>query len=482
VLLAGAFCTAAWSQTTPNWGALGSEQAPAPTPAASALQGVKPGTTAAPVSALGSKARLAASAPGTRATTAASATVNATNAPLALPPVNTLGAKAATSAATTPTQSLAELLKRPDTDVITSADGKKTTVGAIRKQVAQRQAVQDALRAGKLPPGWKATKSATVYSPQRAQLLSASVTLRNLSRTEAAAALKAAPQKAATTSPSVLSPLANKAAREPATTAMARPKTELKPGIFLVNGKHKGVQFTPGGTYTIDGLGFGTTLGQVDLVSKQFPTGSQALQVSTQWSDGQVQAILPETIRGVPDMPVTLRVTTRDGTLFSLDAQFYAAREELTLSMVDASLPAQRLFKLDLGRPANWPSPYVWTNTIGRGLRGDNINCPSPGRDTLTPTLSAGWNLASVTIVGNTPAQPDPKSDEHGDDGSTTVTGSYGVADWKILQGSEQIVLQWAVFRSHTSPTGLISGGADDCTSNYSIQATLIGPAGLKPF
>ena len=165
VLLAGAFCTAAWSQTTPNWGALGTAQAPAPAPAASALQGVKPGTAAAPVSALGSKARLAASAATTRAATADNATINATNAPLALPPVNTLGAKAATSATTPAAQSLAELLKRPDTDVITSASGKKTTVGAIRKQVAQRQAVQDALHAGKLPPGWKARKSATNQMP-----------------------------------------------------------------------------------------------------------------------------------------------------------------------------------------------------------------------------------------------------------------------------------------------------------------------------
>ena len=434
--LAGAVCVgAAWGQTSPNWGSLGntSPSAQRTEPAASSPGGtgaaVKPvGVPAPPPGAFGSKAAPATSAFGTKAVTAANAPISPAAAPTA-------------------------------------------------SEVAQRKAILDALRAGKLPSGWKATKSAPVVSKQRAQMLNESLALRSAARTEAASTLATARKAAA--APVAVPSLTSKAAREPVATAMVKPVAELKPGIFLVNGKHSGVQFTPGGAYVIDGLGFGAALGQVDLVSKQFPGGTLALQVS-QWSDSRVQALIPEPIRGLPDQPVTLRVTTRGGTLFPLDAQFVATREEIILHSADGSLPMTSAFTLELSNRADWQNIQTATG-IYRNSVGPSLNCPNTGNDMLTPTLPAGWTLSGVTVIGDLPTYSDPKHDMFGQGGDTVVTSNYALVDWQTALTYSRLTIHWGVFRSHTSDTHW-APDADYCLSSYKLDASVVGPAGLKPF
>jgi hypothetical protein len=421
--------------------------------------------------------------------------------PLATPPASTSAAPSKSAAVSPPSKaavspSLEALLKRPDADVIAAPDGKHTTVGEIRKIVARRRAIVDALHAGKLPPGWKYTSSAPKVSPARAELLKSSTALRDASRAEAQAALaqgarspvrKTVATAAGAAEQQVLpSSLRTRTAREPNKGAHYIPLNEqIKPGIFLINRKSSGVQVTPGGQYVINGLGFGATLGQVDLVGKALPGGHLALQV-TQWNDGQILALLPEPLRGLTDQNVTLRVVTQGGTLYTHDVQYYATREEISVDSLQGTLPLDRAFKARLSDLDKWGSGSISYNLVSRSTEGQNINCPNPGNDVLTITPPSGWALAEASVTSWFPTQSDPKHDMNGSDGDTVVSSNWDIVNWlpinNFSSSSVQLTIHWGVFRSHTASGVTIFHVNDFCASTYSVQAKFIGPAGLKPY
>jgi hypothetical protein len=454
-----------WSQgTTPNWGAKNPS-----TQAAQSAQAAQPTTTP-----WGSKG----------ADTTSPSTTSAT-------PNKGANGSSPSKAAVSP--SLEALLKRPDADVITAPDGRHTTVGEIRKVVARRRAIIDALRIGKLPPGWKSTSSPPKASPSRAELLKASTTLRDASHAEAQAAIAHGASSSTVRRPTATaaeqaftsSSLRTRAGREPGGAQNLALTEQIKPGIFLINRKSSGVQITPGGQYAINGLGFGAAMGQVDLAGKHLPGGHVALQV-TQWNDGQIIAFLPEPLRGLADQPLTLRVVTPGGTLYTHDVQFYATREEISVDSLQGTLPLDRAFKAQLSNLDKWASGSIAANVVSRSTEGQDIGCPNPGNDVLTITPPSGWALTEASVTSAEPTQSDPKHDIFGADGDTVVTSNWDITGWQSIDtftsSSAQLTVHWGVFRSHTA-SGVTTFHLNDyCSSVYSVQARFIGPAGLKPY
>lgn len=262
------------------------------------------------------------------------------------------------------------------------------------------------------------------------------------------------------------------------------------PGIAIVNGHSNGVKITPGGLYTIIGSGFGGTVGAVDLVGPHLPGGRLGLQV-TQWGDRQLQAQLPEPISGIVDQPVTLRVTTRTGTLYTKDVQFYATRQPITLSGTDLDL--NQAFDLNLGAPNDWPRTLTIEGGVTRTKSGDNINCPSIGKDTLRTKFPQGWALVEVAITSWLPTQNNPNQDFFGAGGDVVVSGSYNITQIPAGLTNELFEVNWGVLRSHsTNGFNLLPrtfqgndfqwSGNDGCVSQYEVEVTLVGPAGTRPF
>jgi hypothetical protein len=461
---------------------------------------------------------------------------------------------------------LAEILHRPDSDVITLTDGGTKTVKEIRTEVEKRQAVITALKSGDVPAGRKRVRVAVFRSPQHDELLNASKSLRDTARREAGSA-SPMPTVTATTTPTA-TPTGSAPPRDPPTSwattransgasgqdpaaawattgsasdprsqrqqigalAAANAATQLHsgvgsatmaqagaaivpssikpaqsqlsqqpsqayvaqntpPGIALVNGHSKGVQFTPGGLYTIIGSGFGGTVGAVDLIGPHLPGGRLGLPV-THWGDRQLQAQLPEPVNGIADQPVTLRVTTRGGTLLTMDVQFYATRQPVTLTSADLDL--SQAFDVTLGNPNDWSDTQTLWGTVMRTKSGNNIDCPSTGKDSLRTKFPPGWALVEVAMSSWLPSQGDPNKDFFGQAGDTVVSGSYNITQVPAGLTNQTFDVQWGVLRSHSTKgvsliphfTGNDFGwtGNDGCVSSYQVEVTLVGPAGVRPF
>lgn len=455
---------------------------------------------------------------------------------------------------------LAEILKRPDAEVITSADGRSVTVREIKALVNKRRAVREALKSGEAPAARKLVRVATSRSARHDELLASSKALRDTARGEAAAvwaspgatssvpatqpkpttawgapaatagvnwgqqdpaAAWATPKKAsamntgrrqvsALTPPVVIAeqlsaisgntsvPQTGSAflrSSNPAPTVVSKQPSRdfvaqnLKPGIAVVNGHSKDVQFTPGGLYTVIGSGFGEAVGEADLIGQNLPGGRLGLQI-TQWNDRQMQVQLPEPMSGIADQPVTLRVTTRGGALFTMNVKFYATREPLTLS--GNNLDVTQAFELSLGNANDWDQAYPNAGAITRTKSGHNIGCPNVGQDLLRTKLPQGWAMIEVAINSWLPTQGNSNKDFFGEDGDTVVSGSYSITQIPAGITNQTYEVRWGVLRSHSTygfnllPTFHGDGfgwyGTDGCVSEYSIEATLVGPAGLQPW
>jgi hypothetical protein len=159
--------------------------------------------------------------------------------------------------------------------------------------------------------------------------------------------------------------------------------------------------------------------------------------------------------------------------------QFYATRQPITLSGYDLDLG--QAFEMSLGAPNDWDQTLTGHGEITRAKGGNNIGCPNVGKDTLRAKLPPGWALVEVAISSWLPAQGNSDKDLYGGSGDTVVTGGYTL----IPRSSQTFDVQWGVLRTHsTSFHGNDFGwnGNDGCLSDYNIDLTVVGPAGLRPF
>lgn len=339
---------------------------------------------------------------------------------------------------------LEQALAKPDATVLKGKDGKDLTVAQLRRAHQNRQKTLAAL---KVPKSFLvAGSTGKTRAPG------------GLSRAGAGAQLLAADVAAAQSLHS-----ARLGPGGPNRAKFQRPQ----PGIYEVNGKMKNFVLSPGKPLSIGGFGLGTSMGQANAIG-QFPSGAVSLRI-VDWHDDQVDALFPPDVRGVPDQPITVQVVTPAGKIFKLDGgKFYATREDVTLTH---GIP--RVVRLAAGgRSASMSDD----GTVYRTDYGESINCFPPSADTLT-AVDPGKGFV-VTGLGATWGRTDSgDGDYNGDAGSRTFFPGYGFGEWS----GDSIRVNWGVWRSHTSPYGMLSGW-DSCVSSYQIAVSLSGPAGVSPF
>jgi hypothetical protein len=197
------------------------------------------------------------------------------------------------------------------------------------------------------------------------------------------------------------------------------------------------------------------------------------------WHDREIYALVPAGIREVIDQPAVLQVTTRAGKAYSLNTgRFYAAREEIT---VNAGLGRV----LQFSSSPNWNATMTDNGRVDRGGNGEG--CPEqPGTDRLyfTP-LANGYVVSGIGWWTGREDTGDGDGDGHG--GSRSFSPGYSFGDWgtgTITVGRDRVQvptlpLNWGVWCRFID-SGQFSSTVS--SSNYQVEVSLIGPAGLSPF
>lgn len=351
---------------------------------------------------------------------------------------------AATERISVSSLTLEQALAKPDGTVLVGRDGKDVSVAQLRKLSLHRQQAlgrSKTPRAFLVPASVGKTKSPTGLSrvAEGGHEVAAAVAAANALRTSRLASV--GPNRA----------------------KIVRPQ----PGIWEVNGRPKNFVLSPGKPVTLTGLGFGGTMGQANAIG-QFPGGALSLRV-VDWHDDQVDAMVAPDVTGVPDQPVVVQIVTGAGKVFKLDGgRFYASRQEITLT---TGIP--RMVRLAAGGP---PTTMSDNGDVFRMSSGDSINCFAAGADTLT-TVDPGRGFVVTGLSATWGRTDSGDGDYMGDAGSRTFSPGYGFGDWS----GDSIRVSWGVWRSHSSPYGMLSG-YDECTSEYQIAVTVSGPAGVRPF
>jgi hypothetical protein len=265
---------------------------------------------------------------------------------------------------------------------------------------------------------------------------------------------------------------------------IARNAWQPTAGIHLVNGKARSFSVTPGGYLTIAGYGLGVNAGEARLLGsgtrKEFP-----LQVVA-WSDGEVYALFPAGLRGVPDQQMMLQVVTREGTTYVHDgASFYAAREEITLTS-----NLDRVYRI-LPDPS-WPAPLIDapTGNLMRVEQQESLKCATPGMDHIVfLPLPNGFEVTAASMEHQ--RTDAGEGDIDGNAGNHLFFPGYSFGSWRInpvpvsrsRSGAQSgLDVNWGVWRSHRSPNYPLTTALDICMSGYRITVTAVGPAGVPVF
>jgi hypothetical protein len=205
------------------------------------------------------------------------------------------------------------------------------------------------------------------------------------------------------------------------------------------------------------------------------------------WHDREIYAFVPAGIRGVADQSAPLQVTTRAGRAYPLDAgRFVAAREEITVNS-------------GLGRVIWFVPGPTWSATLADDGRVDRTyggdGCGSPGSDRLyfKPQQNgfvvsgiAWWTGREDTGDGDGNGNPGHRSFEPGYSFGDWGTGSMAVGRDRSAQ-VPTLTLNWGAWCSRSentnnSPFSHATFSSFSSTSNYQVEVSLIGPAGLSPF
>jgi hypothetical protein len=330
----------------------------------------------------------------------------------------------------------------------------------------------------------------TKYAPNRAEVLQSQINVRDAENAIAQSARKvaapAADAQSAATPPTSVTALSSRVVAVPA-SAMTIPATRSRvdapavmtpPGVWFVNNKEKNFTLTPGGYVTIVGKGFGDDVGKVSMfVLAQGGTLEIAFPVS-EWHDREVYAFVPAGIRGIADQSTRLQVRTRSGTPYSLDTgTFYATREEITVNT-------------GLGRVVQFSPSPSWDAALADNGRVDRSGeyCPKQaGADRLYFKPQANGFVVS-SIAWWTGRQDTGDGDGYGNDGRRSFVPGYSFGEWgtgPIGVGRDRsaqvptLSLNWGVWCSYSYRSGFSS---NETESNYQIEVSLVGPAGLRPF
>jgi hypothetical protein len=330
-----------------------------------------------------------------------------------------------------------QALAKPDATELVHPDGRKTTVGELRKRVKARELLRTTKPKALLTGG----------------------------------SLKTAYLRGATQSKGVVEVAQRESA---AALALRTPKNEHAKathpivGIENVNGKGRGFVLSPGGNVTIVGGQLGDTIGQVNVIG-QFAGGAAPLRV-VDWRADEIQALFPPGLRGVLDHDVTLQVITSAGKTFRFDGgKFVAAREDIVVT-------TNILRMVRFQSAPNWPAQLRDDGWVSRGEYGDSVSCRAPSTDRITVVdPGRGFFITNLQLSWGRTDTGDGSS--QGDAGGRYFQPGYGVGGWE----GDSIDIHWGVWKDHESPDLFLSG-SDNCQSDYGLALVLTGPAGVSPF
>jgi len=388
----------------------------------------------------------------------------------------------------TPGMTLEQVLAKPDSAVLEGPDGKRITVGELRRL---KQKADQITAGGGQPLRSKMISSSKVTNPQAAARhkavlaeLQAQRQVAESERSQALAIRKATGgQGGAALSNSGAAgaggpPVVAKDERH-GSPGMEAPvgKVCLNPEIRTVNGKAAGMTFTPEvpyNLYAIRGCNFGDGSGTAHVYGKFINTGQISLDINF-WQDDMILAEFPRNISGELDVDdVTLVVVRKDGkNLKKGGFKFYAARETVALpsipqELVDLSSEGKS-FSTSYASPSQGSSGTVSRDTKDKQAfshfgtdyyRLENLKLP-PGFE----VDSFSWSH------GRTDTDPDKCL---GIGGGQYFAGKYNVA-WDQFYN---LKVDWGVWYCHWSPDFVLPG-QDWLSSDYGLTVYVTGPRGV---
>ncbi len=333
------------------------------------------------------------------------------------------------------------------------------------------------------------------YSPHRGELLRAQSTLVAQQNQLAQAARRAvsgqmtlpAPRGDTLQKPGALA-ASTLAPRGPSLATKVAQRDDGKSfalGIHTVNGQEEGVRLTPGAYLTVDGFGFGDTVGSLALLTSVAQSRLE-LQI-VDWHDHEVYALFPPGLRGLADQSAKVQLITRAGKIYLLDgAEFYGTREEV---LVEKNLT--RLLRLEAGQ--SWPDALLDdTGSVWRwdGRLAEAFDCKAPGTDRIVfLPLPKGFEVTGVVFWHGRTDSGD--RDANGYQGGRTFFPGYSLGDWNDegapidrFSSKAQSVLHvnWGIWREHTGPFWGTDNPSDFCESDYRLAVSVIGPAGVPVY
>ncbi len=276
----------------------------------------------------------------------------------------------------------------------------------------------------------------------------------------------------------------------PSQSMSPRSPSCMNPIVVAVNGRSKGVLFTPRpphNHYRIEGCGFGRVAGEVWLEFERRDLSSGAnvrpialqLERSGSWSDKEVDVHLNPRLYGISDSAVTLVVHLPNGKHAELPAcRFIAVRGQPTpLQTVVAAW-----VKLDATTARSRPiqqleyvSPLVGGEEVPHDAAGlsalvvrSDPDAFMGGTDSYDFSgLAPGWVVESVQLENYLVTCP-------GDVTSTRQTGS-----WSAVFGLSGFAVNWANDSCLSFIPPVFRFGMT--SSQYAVKVWVIGPAGTEP-
>ena len=281
------------------------------------------------------------------------------------------------------------------------------------------------------------------------------------------------------------------AGNNPGESPLPQHVTCYKPMIRSVNGKTKGVVFTPTATnnrYRIEGCFFGDTPGIVELEALSGSHQSNAILPipmrlgSTSlgaWSDHEITAQLDTELRGIPDYPMTLVIySARHRRIELRGCRFVAARGDPQLLTVIPSAWV-KLYPSGIGSRSIRQLEYV-SPTQANGAVPKDANTSSAfvvrsdtqqfgvGRDSYDfSQLNPGWVVESVQLQAYGISCPEV----------ITSAKSFGgwEAEWASL--GVRVAFEDSVCTSSVPPSFAFKMSL----SQYAIKVWVVGPVGTQP-
>ncbi len=264
-----------------------------------------------------------------------------------------------------------------------------------------------------------------------------------------------------------------------------------KPIIRSVNGKTKGVIFTPTAAdnrYRIEGCFFGKAPGIVQLEVRSGPHQPNGIPPipmrldSTSpgaWSEREITAELDTALTGIPDYPVTLVIYPANHQRIELRAcRFVAARgNPQLLSLIPSAWV--RLYPSGVGsrsiRQLEYVSPTEASGTVPKDAAAASafVVRSDPGqfgigRDSYDFShLNPGWVVESVQLQTYIVSCPEVAA-------SAQSFGGWK-AEWTPL--GVRVAFQESVCTLSLPPRS----GSNISLSQYAIQVWVVGPVGTQP-